>query len=434
MFLYMTMPSRFSTTCGSIIILTILFLLFDLHSFFFLETTTVYIDLDDTRMSSYATSVTNASFASTAHTCNLVTTRNGRKVYRVRGTQFEIDENYSVIAVVGHGAYGVVCAALDDRLGREVAIKRVGRIFDDLIDGRRILREITILRLLKENKCRNVLKLHKVILPFEPVDSFRDLYVVTDLLEQDLYSWIRQKKETSVLQIRNIIAQVLRCIADMHAMGIIHRDIKPSNILLNDAEDVYVCDFGLARAGLHLFSEPGDLTDYVVTRWYRPPELLMMCRYHLPVDIWTVGCVMAEFAMQRPLFAGRDYIHQLSLVVASVQVKSVAFAEATSQSALTFLSELVAKNKNARPFSRLLSMLPPDGIDVLEKMLAFDPNERLTARQCLMHPFFEPVGGDTQVKYPSPPTEDLSFDLHCDISEAQLRRKLWDEIERHQVH
>lgn len=385
-------------------------------------------------MSTYAPSVTatNASFASTAHTCHLVSTINGRKTYKVRGTLFEIDEHYSVTAVVGHGAYGVVCAALDDRLGREVAIKRIGRVFDDLIDGRRILREITILRLLREYQCRNVLRLHRVLRPHEPLDVYKDLYVVTDLLDQDLYTWIRQKRETTVLQIRNIMAQVLRCIVDMHAMGIIHRDIKPSNILLNDAEDVYVCDFGLARCGLHRFTEPTDLTDYVVTRWYRPPELLLMCRYHLPVDVWTVGCVMAEFAMQRPLFAGRDYIHQLSLVLSSVEVTNLTFVEETSGAALPFVVDLANKNKGTRPLSRLLTMLPSDGIDVLEKMLAFDPRNRFTARQCLAHPFFAPVGGDGRAVYPSPPADvDLSFDQHCDISEAHLRRQLWDEIEFH---
>lgn len=380
-----------------------------------------------------STSVTNASITSAAHTCNLVTTRNGRKVYRVRGAQFEINEHYSVTSVVGHGAYGVVCAALDERTGREVAIKRIGRIFDDLVDGRRIHREITILRLLRQHRCRNVLQLHCVLKPFEPVDVFKDLYVVSDLLDHDLYTWIRQKRETSTQQIRHVIAQVLRCLADMHSMGIIHRDIKPSNVLLNDSEDVYVCDFGLARIGMDQFHEPADMTDYVVTRWYRPPELLMMCKYHLPVDIWTVGCVMAEFAMQRPLFSGRDYIHQLSLLVGTISVRSIEFVEESGSSALGFLSELVSKNQPlTRPLSRVLSMLPPDGIDVVEKMLAFDPKERLTAREALQHPFFGPVGGESQSVYPRPPSGvDLSFDLQCDISEAQLRRKIWSEIEDH---
>ncbi|CUF84210.1 mitogen-activated protein kinase, putative [Bodo saltans] len=385
-------------------------------------------------MSSYATSITNASITSAAHTCNLVTTRNNRKVYRVRGGPFEIDDHYSVTTVVGHGAYGVVCAALDERTGREVAIKRIGRIFDDLVDGRRILREITILRLLRESKCRNVLQLHRVLRPFEPVDTFRDLYVVTELLDHDLYSWIRQKRDTSTQQIRHVIAQVLRCLADMHAMGIIHRDIKPSNVLLNDSEDVFVCDFGLARAGMHEFREPTDLTDYVVTRWYRPPELLMMCKYHLPVDVWTAGCVMAEFAMQRPLFSGRDYIHQLSLLVSTVQVRSIEFVQESGSAAAGFLSELVSKSQPlTRPLTRVLSMLPPDGIDVVEKMLAFDPKERITAREALRHPFFASVGGESQAIYPKPPTEnlDMSFDLQCDISEAQLRRKVWDEIDAH---
>ena len=380
-------------------------------------------------MSSYAGSTSNASFASSSLTINLVSAKNGRKVYRVRGSSFEVDERYSLTTVVGHGAYGVVCAALDEVTHREVAIKRISRVFDDLIDGRRIWREMTVLRLLKQAKCRNVLKLHCVLKPSEPIDTFKDLYIVTDLYETDLYMLIRQKKEYKLTSLRNISAQILRALADMHAMGIIHRDVKPSNVLMMESEDCCLCDFGLARGGVHQFTEPANMTDYVVTRWYRPPELLLMCKYHLPVDIWAVACLMAEYVLQRPLFAGRDYIHQLQLVVQTSPVRSTSFVQDTSKSAITFLNEVLVKSRDQRPLSRVLASLPPDAIDVMQKMLAFDPAERITAREALQHPFFQPAGGECQSVYPSPPDFDFSFDMTGEIPEAQLRRKLWDEAE-----
>lgn len=363
-----------------------------------------------------------------ANAVSLISTGDGRKTYRVRGTHFEIDERYSVTAVVGHGAYGVVCAAVDSLQEKEVAIKRIGRVFDDLIDGRRIWREIRILRLLRDSGCRNVMRLHRLLRPRESIEAYRDLYVVTELLETDLYAVIRQRSDMmTVASLRNIGVQMLRCLADMHSMGVIHRDIKPSNILLTDGEDVRVCDFGLARGGLYTTQEPMDLTDYVVTRWYRPPELLSMSRYHFPVDVWAAGCVMAEYALQRPLFAGRDYLHQLHLILSTVNVTSLEFI--TSKASIPFITDLAAKTAGSRPLTKVLAVLPSEAIDVISQMLSFDPRNRLTARNALAHPFFRETGGDNQNVQPKPLDGDWSFDMPCEVSEAQLRRCIWDEIE-----
>ncbi|KAG5496745.1 hypothetical protein JIQ42_03578 [Leishmania sp. Namibia] len=377
--------------------------------------------------------VGNGSFDSSANAVHLIATQRGRKIYRVRGQSFEVDDSYTLTSVIGHGAYGVVCAALDDRTFQEVAIKRVSRVFEDLIDGRRIWREILLLRILKECGCRNILRLIRVMPPRDPIMEFRDLYMVTDLYDTDLFTIIRQNKCESIELLRRISVRVVRCLADMHSMGMVHRDIKPSNILLRDDKDTgeaIVCDFGLARAGLHKLSEPLDLTDYVVTRWYRPPELLLMCPYSYPVDIWAVGCVMAEYAMQRPLFAGRDYIHQLQFVLSSVPITGVEFIQrSSSNSGLANVNEMAKKYRGTRPLPQLLSRLPKDGLELVMKMLAFEPEKRITARQALEHPFFESVGGPDCEGYPAPPELDLGFDMHAEVSECQLRRAIWDETE-----
>ncbi|RNF25152.1 putative mitogen-activated protein kinase 5, putative,protein kinase [Trypanosoma conorhini] len=372
---------------------------------------------------------------SSASLLQLAFTQLGWKTYRVRGQLFEVEERYTLTSVVGHGAYGVVCAAFDNTEFRNVAIKRVGHLFDDLVDGRRIWREIVIQRILRENGCRNTLNLLRIVPPRESVADFRELCIVTDLYDTDLHTVIHRVKSNSIVTLQRIMVRILRCLADMHFMGIIHRDVKPSNILIGDKPDsdnAVVCDFGLARAGLLDLDEPLDLTDYVVTRWYRPPELLLMCRYGFPIDMWAMGCIIAEYVIGRPLFGGCDYVHQMQLVLSSIPMTGTGFVEGGSRAALGFLNELERKYKGKRPLADLLEGLTAEGVDLVTKLLAFEPSKRLTAMQALQHPFFAHVGGEGVSHCTRPPKADVSFDLHAEISEAQLRRAIWEEVARYQ--
>ncbi|AAZ11981.1 mitogen-activated protein kinase 5 [Trypanosoma equiperdum] len=376
-----------------------------------------------------------ANGSSNNNNVHLLTTERGWRTYRVREQTFEVENRYTLTSVVGYGAYGVVCSAFDNTNFRDVAIKRVGHVFEDLIDGRRIWREIVIHRLLREHRCRNILNLTRILPPRQRISSFRDLYIVTDLYDTDLHSAIHATKTVDIKALQRIMVRVLRCIADMHFMGIIHRDLKPSNILLNDDaenENAVVCDFGLARAGVLDLQEPVDLTDYVVTRWYRPPELLLMCRYSLPIDLWAIGCIICEFVLKRPLFGGRDYIHQMQLVVSSVAVTNWDFARGSCPGTTTFMNEIVRKYQGRRPISSVMSTMPREGIDLVTKLLAFDPNTRITAAEALRHPFFSDVGAEGESKCTIPEKVDFSFDLHAEISEAQLRRNIWKEIQHYQ--
>ncbi|ORC90774.1 putative mitogen-activated protein kinase 5, putative,protein kinase [Trypanosoma theileri] len=372
--------------------------------------------------------------SSSSNAVQLVCTQRGWKTYRVRGQMFEVEDRYTLTSVAGSGAYGVVCAAIDNTTFRDVAIKRVGGLFDDLTDGRRIWREIVIHRILRKSGCRNMLNLLRVVPPRDGVADFRDLYIVTDLYNTDLHVVIQRTRNTSIDSLKRVMVSVIRCVSDMHRLGIIHRDLKPSNILLGGESDNYnavVCDFGLARAGISEMNEPLDLTDYVVTRWYRPPELLMMCRYSFPVDLWAIGCIIAEYVIGRPLFGGRDYVHQMQLVLSSVPVTGTEFIESNGN-ALSFVNENVKKYKNTRPLEQELKALPPDGLDLVNKLLVFEPAKRLTAQEALEHPFFASVGGPGIQNCKPIPKMDLSFDLHAEISEAQLRRFMWAEVAYYQ--
>ncbi|KAG8348531.1 Protein kinase domain [Trypanosoma vivax] len=355
----------------------------------------------------------------------------GWKKYQVRDQEFEVESRYTLTSVVGYGAYGVVCAAFDNTEFRDVAIKRIAHVFEDLIDGRRIWREIVIQRLLREHGCRNILNLSRVVPPKEEVSKFHDLYIVSDLYDTDLHATIHRSKGLKIDALKQVLVRILRCVADMHKMGIIHRDLKPSNVLLREEsrhDTAVVCDFGLARAGLLDMPEPLDLTDYVVTRWYRPPELLLMSRYSLPIDLWAVGCIMGEFVLKRPLFGGRDYIHQMQLVVSSVPVKCTGFVQSRGPGVVSFVNDIVKVFQGKRPLAQTLNILPRDGLDLITRLLAFEPSERLTAVEALRHPFLADAGGEGESSCVRPGRLDISFDLHVEISETQLRHLMWSEI------
>jgi mitogen-activated protein kinase 1/3 len=192
-----------------------------------------------------------------------------------------------------------------------VAIKRIHKVFQDLIDAKRILREIMLLRHLGGHE--NVMGLVDLMTLPPGTTDFRDLYIITELFECDLDRIISSKQPLTESHVQYFIYQILRGLKYIHSANVIHRDLKPSNLLVNANCDLAICDFGLAR-GISAFES--RLTEYVVTRWYRAPELLLENRkYGKEVDIWSCGCILAEILGRKPLFRGRDYLEQLLLII-----------------------------------------------------------------------------------------------------------------------
>jgi mitogen-activated protein kinase 1/3 len=231
---------------------------------------------------------------------------------------FTIDTRYQMIRTIGSGAYGVVISARDVKTDTNVAIKMVPKAFSDEIDAKRILREI---KLLKHFHHDNIVRIVDMMPPnCEFLQDYNDVYLVADLMETDLHRIIYSKQKLSTDHVQYFIYQVLRGLKYIHSCRVLHRDLKPSNLLVNSNCDLKICDFGLARginerdyddrAGTML------LTEYVVTRWYRAPEIMLACHeYSYPIDMWSVGCIFAELILRKPYFPGDDYIHQVSLHV-----------------------------------------------------------------------------------------------------------------------
>ena len=223
------------------------------------------------------------------------------------GVRFDVDAQYSLLDVVGQGAYGVVCAALDEDSGETVAIKKITNAFEHELYAKRTLREIRLLRLLKHD---NLIGL-KIILPPLKSDGFKDLYIISELMETDLSSIIKSPQPLSDEHVQFFLYQILRGLKFLHTANVIHRDMKPRNLLLNSNCDLKICDLGLARGVTPDDAAAAELTEYVVTRWYRAPEIMLACQeYTKAIDMWSVGCIFAELLGRKPIFPGDDYIDQ----------------------------------------------------------------------------------------------------------------------------
>ena len=254
---------------------------------------------------------------SRAHDSHKSKGNQGKSTFEVSGTTFVVDDHYQYIKQIGHGAYGVVVSALNKKTNTKVAIKKVPKAFEDLIDAKRILREIRLLTFFDHENIISIVDLQR------PPNrtGYEDIYIVTDLMETDLHRVIYSRQNLSDEHMQYFMYQLLRGLLFMHSADIIHRDLKPSNLLLNKNCDLKICDLGLARG----FDSAKDdaLTEYVVTRWYRAPEVILNAsHYTKALDIWGAGCVFAEILGRSPLFPGEDYLDQVQRIIAVLGMPS----------------------------------------------------------------------------------------------------------------
>lgn len=177
----------------------------------------------------------------------------------------------------------------------------------------------------------------------------------------------------------------------MHKHGYFHRDLKPENILISaDRRTVKICDFGLAR---ETRSRP-PFTDYVSTRWYRAPELLFKSTvYNSPVDVFALACIMIELYMLNPLWAGASEIDHLNKIISTLGTPAPSLWPDVPRLA-SRIGFLIPQNVQKIPISQLLPQASPLAVDLLEKMLQYDPTRRPTAMQVLAHPYFT---GQTEI-------------------------------------
>ncbi|KAF1315713.1 Cmgc/mapk protein kinase, partial [Globisporangium splendens] len=345
-------------------------------------------------------------------------TKRDNHQFRVGNTNFDVPKRYQMIKAVGQGAYGCVIAASDMETGQAIAIKNVPNAFNDLIDAKRILREIRLMRHLNHP---NLVNLVDLIRP-PSLHEFNDVYIVTDLMETDLHRVIHSNQSITDDHVQYFLYQMLVSIHYVHSAQVLHRDLKPSNILVNSDCDLKLCDFGLAR-GVHGLDS--GLTEYVVTRWYRAPELLLSSKYDKQMDVWAIGCILAEMLGRRPLFPGHDYLHQLKIimdVIGSPSEDSLDFI--TNPKAKRFILRQPKKPKV--PLSSIYPRATPQCLDLLEKMLVFDPRKRLTIAEALEHPYLSMVR-DKSLERTCPTPFDFDFE-NTELTKQKLQELIFEDV------
>ncbi|PLW18051.1 hypothetical protein PCANC_04721 [Puccinia coronata f. sp. avenae] len=377
-------------------------------------------------------STSTALNASTIHITNPPANKpkqaSSRAMAEPRRVRFNVGTKYHVMDVIGEGAYGVVCSAIHRPTGQKVAIKKIVP-FDHSMFCLRTLRELKLLKYFQEhNVSENIISIVDIIRP-PTIEAFKEVYLIQELMETDMHRVIR----TQVLSddhCQYFIYQTLRALKALHSADVIHRDLKPSNLLLNANCDLKVCDFGLARSIRTAEQETGFMTEYVATRWYRAPEIMLTFKqYTKAIDVWSVGCILGEMLSGRPLFPGRDYHHQLTLILDVLGTPTLdEFYAINSRRSRDYIRALPLRKK--RSFATLYPNATPLAIDFITKTLTFDPKKRLTVEQALQHPYLEAYH-DPEDEPTAPPLDEdfFSFDRQKDeISKEELKRLLFEEI------
>ncbi|KAJ6313594.1 hypothetical protein OIU76_010904 [Salix suchowensis] len=209
-------------------------------------------------------------------------------------------------------------------------------------------------------------------------------------MESDLHQVIKANDDLTPEHYQFFLYQLLRGLKYIHTANVFHRDLKPKNILANADCKLKICDFGLARVAFHDTPTAIFWTDYVATRWYRAPELCgsFFSKYTPAIDIWSIGCIFAELLTGKPLFPGKNVVHQLDLMTDLLGTPSPeAIARVRNEKARRYLSSM--RKKRPIPFSQKFPNADPLALRLLERMLAFEPKDRPTAEEALADPYFK---------------------------------------------
>lgn len=320
--------------------------------------------------------------------------------------RYEKREKANGDSQIGEGAYGVVYKALDTETNREVAMKKIRLELEDEGVPATALREITLLRQMNHP---NIVRLDDIIM--EPTR----LFLVFELVDTDLKKLMDSFREPLPADlIQSYTAQILEGLCYCHSMGVMHRDLKPQNLLVARDGSLKLADFGLARA----FTPPlKPLTIEVITRWYRAPEILLgSATYTAFVDMWSVGCILAEMCNMKPLLPGDSEIDQLHRIFRVLGTPTIDVWPQLYEQPYW---------RNNYPewgpvsWSTIVPTLSNLGQDLLSRILIYNARARLCAMRALEHPFVKVM---RQAKQRPVPPATLDWDLLLSGGKSKSRR------------
>ena len=428
-------------------------------------------------------------------------------------------DKYEPTQVLGQGSYGKVIAAIDKTTKKKVAIKKVNELFEDLVDSKRVLREITLLRFMKNQFIVELLDIE-----YDKKDkNFDCIYLIFECLPSDLKKLIKSSTFLTMDDVRMYVYHILCGLKYIHSCAVLHRDLKPGNILLDKNYQIKICDFGLARcvnmdtddeiveqvpeqkqidtsklskhseflnkyAGVNNNEKEKNevkedkkddttkskesssttksgknrgpppklkflknqkkeqiLSVHVVSRWYRAPELILIeTNYTSSIDVWSLGCIFGELMMmikenaktfmdRTPLFPGQscfplsppgskkvkvnefgfpnekaDQLNIIFDVIGSPDEESMEFV--SDPNAVLYLKSLSQKKKNKINFKAKFPGSSEESLDLLQKMLIFDPKKRITVQESLEHPFFKSIRDKSK-------EEEATFNLEFEFED-----------------
>lgn len=287
---------------------------------------------------------------------------------------------YEVLTVVGEGAYGVVLKCRNKESEEICAIKKFKESDDDEVLRKTALREVKLLRLLRHS---NIVSL---------TEAFRrkgKLYLVFEYVEKNLLEVLEEQPQgLEGGLVRYYVYQLCQAIHWCHSHDVVHRDIKPENLLIDvNSKQLKLCDFGFARV---LANSKEELTDYVATRWYRAPELLLgSANYEFSVDMWAIGCIMGEITDGQPMFPGESEVDQLYIVQKIIGPLIPDHMDLFLSNPRFAGLKFPDMSRPETLQKKYIGVLSKRSMNFIQNLLCMDPRGRMTADQALDHAYFQ---------------------------------------------
>ncbi|XP_057683767.1 mitogen-activated protein kinase 15 [Corythoichthys intestinalis] len=341
-----------------------------------------------------------------------------------------ISTKYEIKKRLGKGAYGIVWKAVDRQTGEIVAVKKIFDAFRNKTDAQRTFREVMFLQEFGDHP--NVVKLQNVI----RAQNDKDIYLIFEYMDSDLHAVIKKGTLLKDIHKRYVMYQLLKAVKYMHSGNVIHRDQKPSNVLVDSDCVVKLCDFGLARSLTQDQEDSGNpaLTEYVATRWYRAPEILLgSTRYTKGVDMWSLGCILGEMLLGKALFPGSSTMNQIEKIMSAIPHPCQDDVRAVKSEVGSSVIQRMLLRPQLLVEDLLKSSAPPDAVDLMKRLLVFNPDKRLTAEKALQHPYvarFHNPSKEPSLNY----DVVLPLDDDVQLSVEQYRNKLYEMIRERKNH
>lgn len=354
---------------------------------------------------------------------------------------------YKLQAKLGKGAYGVVWQAVNKKTKQVVALKKIFGAFQNKTDAQRTFREVI---LLQEFQHENIIRLLEVMKAMND----KDLYLVFEFMEADLHETIRAGVLSDAHN-QYIMYQLLRSINYMHKARVLHRDLKPGNVLINSDCLLKVCDFGLARmfvpkpkpgegppknmmtsrdASSEHETNPNDaaslpMTENIATRWYCAPEILVgSSNYSTGIDMWAIGCILGELLAKKTIFPGNNTVHQLELIVAVTGPPTRSDIESMQCPAARSLLMNIKPSRGISLEKRLKNA-PPEALDLLRRLIVFNPDKRLSCAEAMQHPWLRNFYDEKDF---DPVVPDIHMIDNQSPTAAHYRKQLYTFIDKMQ--